>query len=207
MRMIYQLGQFLTRVLFHKNAHEFPLARRELEAAYKSLLGMSPAFIRNFSDMQVVEMFGSDEETVAPKCYVLGSLLKEEAEMFQLEGNDAESPLLFTRSLSLLLTSFNTAKDEAEQGHSAKIDALLIQLQREKIPFPVMEKLFHYFEIRGAYDKAEDMLFELVESDRGWKTAGLAFYRCLLERPDSELETGGLSRAEALEGIEKLQRA
>jgi len=204
--MIHQLGQFLTKVLLHKNAHEYPLARRELETAYKSLIGMAPSFIANVSDEQLVEMFGNDQNAVAPKCYVLGSLMEEEGEILELEGNETESRSLFLRALSLLLTAFNTAKDEAESGHCAKINSLLIRLERDQIPLLVNAKLFRYHELRGSYDKAGDTLLELLESDRAWVDSGLSFYKRLLALPDNELELGGLARDEVLEGIEKLKR-
>ena len=149
MRMIHQLGQFLTRVMLRKQAHEYPVARQELEAAYKSLLGMSPSFIRNFSDAQLMELFGNDQDTIVPKCYVLGSLMKEEGEILQLEGNETDGRALLIRSLSLLLSSFNMAEDEAEPGHRGKISDLIAKLEEEKIPSLVKEKLFQYDELRG----------------------------------------------------------
>jgi hypothetical protein len=50
MRMISQLTRSLARVLLHRHAHEFPLARKELQSAYKSLLGLTPSLLHQFSD-------------------------------------------------------------------------------------------------------------------------------------------------------------
>lgn len=206
MRMISQLTQFLTRVLLHKSAHEFPLARRELEAAYKSMLGLSPGFIDEFSDEQLIEMFGRDEDTKVLKCYILGCLFKEEGEMLLLEGDGAGSSLAFVRSLSLLLTAFTVAGNEAQEGHRTAIEALLVRLHEVEIPVHIKEKLLTYEELSGRYDRAEDVLFELTASDRQWVGSGLVFYERLLKRSDHELAAGGLPRAEVLEGMEELRK-
>lgn len=205
MRMINLLTQFLTRVLLHKRAYEFPQARHELEAAYKSLLGMSPGVMNEFSDVQMIEMFGRDEDTMVLKSYILGSLLKEEGEIRLLEGDKAGSSQAFVRSLSLLLTAFVVAGNEAQEGHSLVIEELLARLYEVGIPVHIKEKLLAYDELVGKYDKAEDVLFELAESDPGWVDSGLLFYERLLKRSDDELVAGGLPRPEILEGMKELR--
>ena len=205
MRMINLLTQFLAKALFHKKAYEFPQAHRELQAAYKSLLGMSPEFIRQFSDVQMIDMFGRDEDTLVLKSFILGSLIKEEGEILLLEGNTAESSPAFLRSLSLLLTAFIVAGNEAQEGHCSTIEGLLARLSDVEIPAHIKEKLLTYDEFLGKYDKAEDVLFELVESDRNWVGSGLLFYERLLKRADDELVAGGLPRSEILDGMDELR--
>lgn len=204
MRMISLLVQALTRVLLQKQVYDFPGARLEIDGAYKSMLGMTRAFIRQFSDLQLIEMLGKDEETVPVKCYVLGSLMHEEADIEQLEGKEAESRLLFVRSLGLLLTAFVKAGDEIEPGHRGKIDELCLRLRGDVFPVHTMEALFAYNELLGRYDKAEDVLFELFQSDTGYKKPVVSFYRRLLTRSDEELRRGGLPREEVLEALDKL---
>jgi hypothetical protein len=205
MRMINQLTQVLAKVLFQRKAYEFPQARRELEAAYKSMLGLSPEFVRQFSDVQMIEMFGRDEDTMVLKTYILGSLLKEEGEILLLEGKEVDSSEAFIRSLSLLLTAFVVAKNEAQVGHCSTIEGLLSRLQELEIPVHVKEKLLTYDELTGKYDKAEDVLFDLAGSDVAWVAPGLTFYERLLKRSDDELVAGGLPRAEVLDGMKELR--
>ncbi len=205
MRMINLLTQFLARVLFHKKALEFPMARQELETAYRSLLGIPPGFIREFSDEQIIALFGHDEDVVVLKSYILGSLLKEEGEILQLEGNADESSRAFLVSLSLLLTAYVLAKNEAHAGHGLMIEELVTRLRDAEIPVHVREKLLAFDELTGKYAKAEDLLFDLVGSDRKWVEAGLEFYERLLRRSDDELAAGCLPRSEILEGMKELE--
>lgn len=204
MRMISQLTQSLVRVLLHRHAHEFPLARKELESAYKSLLGLTPELLHQFSDLQLIEMFGNDEDIKATKSYILGSLMKEEGEILQSEGNADGSDQMFLRALSLLLASFNSAENEAEPGHLDKINQLLANLYGAEFPVHVDEHLLKCHELTGKYDKAENVLFELVETDPSWIDKGLAFYQRALRLSDDQLAAGGLSRDEIHTGISDL---
>ncbi len=206
MRMISQLTQVLTRVLLHKQAHEYPIARTELEAAYKSLLGLKPELLGQFSDAQLIEMFGGDEDIKATKSYVLGSLMKEEGEILLLEGNTEARDQMFLRAINMLLFSFNWAGNEAEPGHLDKIDSVLLNLYGAEFPVHVYEQLLKCYETTGRYDKAENVLFELVETDPLWIKKGLAFYQRLLQLSDEQLASGGFSRDEIVQGIEDLKQ-
>lgn len=148
MRLINTLTRVLTRVLFHKKAFEYPQARRELDGAYTTLFGMSGDLLYQFSDEQLVHMFGTDEETVAAKCYVLGSLMKEEAEIRKLEEDDVNSVRLFLRALSLLLTSFLVLKKEAGPNHGEQIEVLCAELAQTGMSVSMQEKIHSYHELK-----------------------------------------------------------
>ncbi|MNW01505.1 hypothetical protein D3C71_1971480 [compost metagenome] len=68
----------------------------------------------------------------------------------------------------------------------------------------------NHYESRGLYAQAEDVLFELLESDRsrveGNLTAGERFFDRILRVPDESLELGGLPRHEVIQGVEDLRR-
>lgn len=205
MRMLSQLVQMLTRVLVHKKAYDYPQAKREIEGAYKSLLGVSADFIRTFSDIQLIEMFGKDVETAGAKWYILGALLKEEADIHQISQEDDKSIAGYTKALSLLLTSFLDLLKPIESHHVELIEDCVQQLKAVEMPLQIMEKLFLFYEQSGRYDKAENILFDLVKSDVSYKERGFAFYERLLKKTSEELRAGGLPRNEVLDGIENLK--
>ena len=205
LRIFNQLVAALARALFYKKAYNFPQARRELQGAYKSLLGMTPEFVRPFTIEQLLGMFGKDEETVIAKCYVLGSLLKEECDIALMEGNETGSSELGERALTLLLTSFVMAENEIETGHAARIDELTGRNSVNHEALDVLEKLVRYNELTGRYAKAEDFLVDLVEIDSQYAEMGHRFYERLLKRSSDELRAGGLPRYEVLDGIQKLK--
>lgn len=206
MRQISLLVQALAKVLLHRKAYEYPQARKEIDGAYKSLLGVSADFIRQFSDVQLLEFFGKDIETLGVKYYILGTLLKEEAEIHQCEDREQESLLYFEKSLSMLLSAFNDLGTSIEPKHAAKIEDVVGQLHTIEMSQHIKGKLFPFYESIGKYDKAEDVLFELVESDSRFVQPGIAFYERLVKIPNDELTKGGLPRNEVLDGIDNLKK-
>ena len=206
MRQISMLVQSLAKVLFHKKAYEYPQAKKEIDAAYKSLLGVSADFVRQFSDVQLLEFFGKDIETLGVKYYILGTLLKEEAEIHQHESREQESVSYFEKSLSMLLSAFNDLGLPIEPEHAAKIVDVVDQLHSIEISQHIKGKLFLFYESIDKYDKAEDVLFELVESDSRFVQPGIAFYERLLKIPNDDLTKGGLPRIEVLDGLTNLQK-
>ncbi|MBO0783785.1 MAG: hypothetical protein J2P37_33660, partial [Ktedonobacteraceae bacterium] len=84
---------------------------------------------------------------------------------------------------------------------------LLAILEAYELPAIIKERLFAYHEQNGAYDKAENILFELLEDMPGnqeLRAQGLAFYTRLLQQSDADLAAGNLPRAEIEEGLAQL---
>ena len=77
------------------------------------------------------------------------------------------------------------------------------QLYEERIS----SKWFLYYEFIGQYNKAEDVLFHLLEDGfLELKSKGREFYNRLLQKADKELESGGLSRQEIRESLVGLNK-
>ncbi len=205
MRQISLLAQALAKVLFHKKKYEYPQAKKEIDGACKSLLGVGSDFVRQFSDVQLIEMFGKDVETTGVKYYILGLLLKEEAEIHHGENHEEESLLCFEKSLSLLLSAFNNRGAPIEPEHPAKINEVVHHLQVGDVPANVKEKLFAFYEFTGRYDKAEDVLFDLVAYDAQSIERGMEFYGRLLKKSEEDLTNGGLPRNEVIDGMRSLK--
>lgn len=204
MRMIDVLVRVLARVVFHKEAYEYPQALAEIDNACKSLVGMGSSLLRNFADTQLIEMFERDPETSGPKCYILGILLSEEADILRAQGIQDESLMQYMKSLSLLLTALLDIGAPAEPKHISIIDQTMELLRPFELPQHVKEKVFGYYEFTGNFGKAEDILFELVGSDTRYTQMGERFYERLLSKSDDELIKGGLPRDEVHEGIIRL---
>jgi hypothetical protein len=82
----------------------------------------------------------------------------------------------------------------------------LIDLTREtNRPPEVLRRLLFYYEARGMFAQAEDVLFQWIEiGDAEAKQAGAEFYERLLGKSDEELERGDLPRAEVEQGRDEL---
>ena len=68
-------------------------------------------------------------------------------------------------------------------------------------------KLFRYYEFIGEYSKAEDILFELVDSKYpDIISEGKNFFQRLSQKSDGELSAGNLPREELKIGIDDLNK-
>jgi len=204
MRMINILRQMIARILFLKNEKDFPKALLDIQTTGKTLLGIDGEMARRLSPSQIMQLFGSDLTVAVPKSYVAAILFKEEADVRALMREEEEPTRLYLRSLTLLLDVYEWAKEPIEPDHPKIIDEVLGKLKDFVLPVDLLEKLFRFREVRGEYDKAENVLYDIFEVKPAFKVQGILFYKRLLEKKDEELEKGGLPRTEVQEGIAEL---
>jgi len=66
--------------------------------------------------------------------------------------------------------------------------------------------IFRFFEINGQYDKAKDVLFEMIKTNKDdIVNEGFTFYHRLKMKPPVELENGNLPLDEVIEGLKVYQ--
>jgi hypothetical protein len=205
MRMITILTRMIARILLLKNKKEFPEALLDIQTTGKTLLGIDGDMARQLSPSQIMQLFGSDLTVAVPKSYVAGILFKEEADVRALMGEDEEPVRLYLRSLTLFLDVYAWAKEPIEPDHLKVIDEVVGKLGDFVLPVDLLEKLFRFREEAGEYDKAENVLYDILEVKPAFKAQGIVFYERLLEKKDEDLEKGGLPREEVVQGLEELK--
>jgi hypothetical protein len=206
MRMIDLLSKVMARAFFLRKTLELPKAADELAAAARNLLGLDRELIRMMSDTQLIELLSTDESLSASKCYVLGMLLKEDADLSLAQGNRQEATALQIKSLNLLITAFLESGNDVVPSHRTSLDEVLVSLSDVQLPPHISEKIVEYCELTGRYDKAEDMLFTLIEDDPRYIPKGLEFYQRLLTKSSDELSRGNLPRSEVEEALQELKQ-
>jgi hypothetical protein len=200
MRMINLLTASLARVLFLKKEKEFPQALDEIKKTCRHLIGADLDFLQRLSDVQLIKLLGADRELASSKYYVLGMLFKEKSDIDLLAGNGEAHRGKLEISLSLLIEALLDADTAVDADHAKAIDDLLHKLHEADVPAHIRTKVFSYYERVGRYDKAEDVLFELITEGSFSASRGLEFYERLLKKPDEELLRGNLPRSEIEEG-------
>jgi hypothetical protein len=206
MRMVTLLSAAIAKILLHKDLKQFPLALTEINNAGRTLLGIDRDLMHLLSVEQLIGIFGKDDATEIPKTYVLGVLLREEAEITSITGGHEEALSLFLKSLSLLTESYVLFGEPVEPGHAGQIDFVAAQLSGVELPAPLAEKLIRYYGMIGKYDKADDILFDLIDRDGTALDQGIRFYEELLKKTDSELARGNLPREEVQDTLADLKR-
>ena len=204
MRMINMLVASLVRILAFKNKKEYPQALLEIQTTGKTLLGIDRKLVDQFSVPQLMQLFGSDLSVMVPKSYVLGVLLKEEAEVRELMSEEARSVELYSQSLNLLIETYLRFGEPVEPRHLEFTDAVLGKLHGQTLPVDLLERVFRYEEATGRFAEAENALYAIIESAPAFIKEGMLFYERLLRCSDDRLAAGNLPRDEVLEGLHSL---
>ncbi len=205
MRMIQMLVQALLRILSFKEKKDYPKALNEIQNASKSLIGVELDVIRRLSDVQMIDLLTLVKDFGSLKCYLAGILLKEDAEIFELQGKSAESIDARKKSLSLLTEAALGKGVPLTSEHASAADAVAEKLDRAALPVHIHKKLFRYYELLHQFGKAENEVFNIVEKEPAFVEEGLLFYERLGKKSDDELREGNLSRKEIEEGMIKLR--
>lgn len=207
LRMIEMLARVLSKVLGQKDLKSTEDALLEIDDAGKMYIGLGSAMVSSFSDEDMITLFHSGGTFDTNKCLAISELLYAEGQVFELRKDDDQYRLRYQRSLHFLLEALTEDNDIAVGSYDERIDILLRGLYDVVLPPAVMKKLFHYYEQRGAYAKAEDVLFELIETNQAeMKNDGIGFYKRLLCKTDDELRRGNLPRNEVEEGMQELMK-
>ena len=77
------------------------------------------------------------------------------------------------------------------------------------LPDGTSEMLVRYYEQIGAYAKAEDVLYDFLDTTEDCERVtdiGIGFYERLLDLSDAQLEAGGLPRDEVHAGLDELRQ-
>jgi len=212
LRLIEQFAKVLAKILKLIMNQQHPEALKTIDQTFQHLFGFNSKFINSISDDDLIEMMKSGEALDADKCIMIALLLKAEGDVYDAQSNLDESYDRYLRSLLLLLEAFSADSDANLSTHYSEIGTIINKLQDEELPDEIKSKLLRYYEKVGQYSKAEDLLFELIETnsfDQDILEEGIHFYERLIVKSDSELIAGNLPRDEVhegLSGLEKLRR-
>jgi hypothetical protein len=205
MRMVSMLAKMLARIILLKNQKDFPRALLEIQTAGRTLVGIDPTLVRQFSPAQLMGLLGTDPALAITRAYILGLLLKEEAEIRSMTGEEEEAGALRLKSLELLIDAWLREGKALAPDHANHVEALLEELAPYGLPPELLEKVMSYHEGTGHFDRAENVLFDILAARPDFAPEGLQFYRRLLMKSDDDLRAGNLPRDEVLEGIAELK--
>jgi hypothetical protein len=206
MRMITMLTTVIQKLLGLKKSHDYPQALFELETASHQILGIPLSLLESLPDDQLLELYKTEEDSTNAKLFVVGTLLKEKADVTAEQGRPEESIALSLKALRLLLEAFLPHGIPVDDSHRKNIEDLVARLTSFAIPSILRAQLVAYYECCHQYDRAEDVLFELVDQDPQYLDAGIAFYERLRAKDAADLTAGNLPRAEVEEGLGQLRK-
>ena len=183
-------------------------ALENIDKTLKSIFRLNVNFFNSLSEDDILELIKDSGVLDADKCIILAELLKEEGYVFDKKVDTNNSLYILTKSLNLLLQSFLINPNAELNIYYNDIDSIYIRIQDYEISDEIKQRLFEYFQQIGSYAKAEDILFELLESSENNSKvieSGLKFYSILKHKETQDLIDGGLPLEEVLDGIENIK--
>ncbi len=208
MRMVEQLAQVLMKIIFNKENKNYEEAIKQINTAFKGLLGFDIKVIQSLSDQEIIQLLKIGENFELEKCLFIAKLLKEEAEISELKKEEKSKYLMtYQKSLSLFLEVIIHNENPELEDWAKDIESILNKIKEYESPSHLKFKIFQYYELTGQYADAENILFELLEA--GYSNIipiGEAFYSRLKNKSDEELNKGNLPRIELMEGLEEFKK-
>lgn len=216
LRMFEEMSRALAQVVYHRQIKDYRASHELIDEQFKQTLGMGSGFILALPDETLLAMLTTLDTLNVEKCWLIATLLKAEGDLFEEEQNADKSYYSYLKACNLFLETLYILPHNGEIEKSAEIEELLRKLEEYELPLRTRQLLFWYFEYTGRYSKAEEMLFDILdtpetggemecseEQDEMLKK-GEAFYARLLSKSDVALEAGSFSRAAIKESLARL---
>ncbi len=208
LRMAEKFGRAMAIVLHLREYNKYEEALISVDDFLLQVTGLTSSFINSVSDEMLIQAISPLGTLNVEKCLWVAVLLKAEGEIYDDEGKSNESYYRYLKSLHLYLLTLTRETIAPVASIYSDIQELLNTLSDYELPISTQEKLFSYYELTGKYDKAEDVLFEIIAANTEKSAVieqGRAFYARLEAKNDYDLERGNLSREEVTEGLVQLE--
>jgi len=208
LRMAEKFGRALAIILHLREYNKYEEALLYVDDQLLQATGLTSSFINSVSDEMLIQAISPLGVLNVEKCLWIAVLLKAEGEIYEKQAKTNESYYRYVRSLRLYLLLLPHEASLQDSNLANDIQELLNKLGEYELPIEIQEKLFSYYENVGKYDKAEDVLFDVLDTHSAngeMIERGRAFYTRLQARSDVELLMGNLSRTEVAEGSAQLE--
>lgn len=206
--LIKKFSEVIHGILTMIENGEYEKALELIDGAFKDFFRLGSKFFNALTEENLLDMAKTSSIMDVDKCIIMAKLLLEEANVYEKLYGKNESFYLYTKSLYLYAEAYEYVEEESElDRYFADIDPLISKVDRYELDPKLQKQLIRYFVKKGAYDKADDALYNLME-DKGFeeepKEYASEIYKALLSRTDAELEKGNMTREEILESLEAL---
>lgn len=210
LRKIEEFRAFLEALITMKNGHRWRPMGETLQDQFQKLLGMDPATASSQSETELLArlMEGDGIQFVREKTIFLIRLFKEEGDWAIAQEQVDLGRACYLKGLHLLL-GLSSGNDVLESPEFLPgLEVFLHALSATPLPSPTQLMLMQHYERTGAFARAEDALFALLDAEPGNEAVwglGMAFYERMDHHSDADLLTGDLPREELKAGRDALQ--
>jgi len=199
LRVIEQFAAFLEKILYHKQAGDYAGAEQQIDATVKTLLGLDPEVLYSMDTEKILSTLVGDTKFDMDLCLVIAELYNQKADIARAGTAEKLETECLEKSFLLYTEAIRHGGDNVT--YRDKILAIATALRQHDVTAATKLKFMWYYEFCGLFAKAEDVLYELVDSGHaGIRNIGLEFYRRLIDKEVVLLALGNLPRTEVEEG-------
>lgn len=211
-KLAEQLAKALSEILSLKEKALYDKGHKAINNFFQEILGVNPEILNLLPHDDFIEMMCVSGPIGKTKCIAAGELLKEEGDIWRLEGNREQSRQKYLKALDILIIILGGSGKNLAEKYFSKIEELVFYLKETQLSVQTYQSLLSYYEEAGKFAKVEDLLFQLIEEypelvKQGFIEKGLAFYQRLLKKDNCQLEEGNLPKNEVIEGLENFKQA
>ena len=172
----------------------------------RALIGLDIETIETLSFDTIKDILSKDNQYNAEKYIALGELLKLEGLVSEKEENIQNKLFYYEKIVEAFFEGYE--EDETiNKKYLNENKEQIEELMQYEISINIEKKIFRLYELLGSFDKAEDLLFQMINEtnkDKEIIEQGKAFYNRLKELPQSLLEKGNFSFEEVEDSYKEL---
>jgi len=210
-RQILQLVKVVARIVRKLVAGHVEEADEEVRRELAERTGLDLDVVGMLDPASLVEVVGGRGAGGSEPVRMLttAELLGLWADICETRGEVEAATSWRVKALTLYLGVHELLAHEQLDVARGRLKVLLVSLHEVELPEVTRIGLVRYHVSTGTLDRAEDLLFELLDENLGGEALideAITLYSSLLKRPDAELEAGGLPRDEVLQGLDELRQ-
>ena len=187
---------------------DIELAKTLINKQFRALIGLDIDTISTLSFNTIKNMLSKENQYNAEKFIALGELLKLEGIVSEKENDIALKVFYYKKVIEAFNEGYEEDNSIDKKFLTESID-VIEDLKLYDIGIKYEKYIFRIYELLGKFDKAEDMLFQIIDEsnkDKSIISEGIAFYNRLKELSNKDLEDGNLSLEEVRESYNELKR-
>lgn len=201
MRLISQTTTALGRLMGLKEQNKHDEAMELIDEFLSRELRMRTRLALGLSDEDLLKMLSIGGVPNLESVAIIAVFLQEEADLLLETGRTGDAVPRYEKALRLLV--YVCLKGGAIKGLRAeeRIGETIARLAPYETTNETKRSVWAWYESRGQYAEAENMLYELYDEEAVTGEEGRSFYERLERMNDEALERGGLPRSELREGL------
>ena len=180
--------------------------KKLINKQFRALIGLDVETIDTLSFNTIKDILSKDNQYNAEKYIALGELLKLEGLISEKEKNIQNKLFYYEKIVEAFFEGYE--EDETiNKKYLNESKGQIEELMQYEISINIEKKIFRLYELLGSFDKAEDLLFQMINEtnkDKEIIEQGKAFYNRLKELPQSVLEQGNFSLEEVEDSYKEL---